>query len=344
MPNQTESRGRTVKILGILLSVLLLGAGFLEARGSEQTIQMEYQPNAKVKKSPSSVPAQKIFFEEFRDQRSQPRLVGENLEDKGNRVVVVSSDPQAAGNLVKSALNKEFKNKGFSVVGSPGQAEKVIGGALVKFWTVETNRYNSETLLRLEVRDKNGRVLFQKNYSGAGKNFGRSLSETNYNESISDSLVMIVEALFSDHEFLKALAEKPAVLRAEEKAPHAAPVAPPPPPPALTTKDPPAANGDYLFHKVYAGETLATIAKWYSGNANNWKVLASHNLDKEPFKLKAQEVVKIPLTLASANKEQPGFSTASPKAGVRQGKKTTPPTSTTAPGPPPVTGPAFGPK
>jgi hypothetical protein len=55
-------------------------------------------------------------------------------------------------------------------------------------------------------------------------------------------------------------------------------------------------------------------------------------------------VVKIPLSLASANKEPPGFSTASPKASVRKGKKTTPP-SPAAPGPvPPVTGPAFGPK
>jgi hypothetical protein len=333
-----------VKKLGIVLSVLLLGAGFIEARGSEQTIQLEYKPNAKVKISPSSVPSQKICFDDFRDQRPQPRQVGENLEDRGNRVVVVSSDPQSAGNLVKSALHKEFRNKGFSVVGSPGQAEKVIGGSLVKFWTVETNRYNTETLLKLEVRDRNGRVLFQKNYSGAGKNFGRSLSETNYSESASDSLVMIVEALFSDHEFLRALAEKPAVLRAEEKTSQAPAVAPPPAPPTQTTPEPPAPNADYLFHKVYAGETLATIAKWYSGNANNWKVLASHNLDKEPFKLKAQEVVRIPLKLASTNKAQPGFSTASPKASVRKSKKTTPP-SPAAPGPPPpVPGPAFGPK
>jgi hypothetical protein len=333
-----------VKKLGIILSVLLLGAGFVEARGSEQTIQVEYKPNAKVKRTPPSVPSQKIFFDDFRDQRSHPRLLGENLEDKGNRVVVVSSDPQAAGNLVKSALSKEFRNKGFFVVGSPGQAEKIIGGSLVKFWTVETNRYNTETLLRLEVRDKGGRVLFQRNYSGAGKNFGRSLSETNYNESFSDSLVMIVEALFSDHEFLRALAEKPAVIRAEEKAAPPPPVAPPPPPPAQTTAEPPASTADYLFHKVYAGETLATIAKWYSGNANNWKVLASYNLDKEPFKLRAQEVVKIPVTLATANREQPGFSTASPKSSVRKGKKTSPPSPAAPAPPPPVTGPAFGPK
>ena len=86
-----------MKKLGIILSILLLGVGFIEARGSEQVIQVEYKPNAKIKKSPSSGPSQKIFFDEFRDHRSQPRLLGENLEDKGNRVMVVSSDPQAAG-------------------------------------------------------------------------------------------------------------------------------------------------------------------------------------------------------------------------------------------------------
>jgi uncharacterized lipoprotein YajG len=331
-----------VKKLGIILSVLLLGAGFIEARGSEQTIQVEYKPNAKVKKSPSSVPSQKIYFEEFRDQRSQPRLLGENLEDRGNRVMVVSSDPQAAGNLVRTALNKEFRHKGFSVVGSPGQAERIVGGSLVKFWTVETNRYNTETQVRLEVHDKNGRVHFQRNYTGVGKNFGRSLSETNYNESFSDSLVMIVEELFSDHEFLRSLSEKPTTLRAEEKAPHAPPVAPPAAPAPNELLAP---NADYLFHKVHAGETLATIAKWYSGNANNWKILASHNLDKEPFRLRAQEVVKIPWSLASVHKEQPAFSTASSKAAsARKGKKTPTP-APAAPDPAPsITGPAFGPK
>ena len=49
MPNPNESRGRTVKRLGIILSVLLLGVGFIEARVSEQTIQVEYKPNTKVK-------------------------------------------------------------------------------------------------------------------------------------------------------------------------------------------------------------------------------------------------------------------------------------------------------
>ncbi len=322
-------------------SLVLIGTlGWSAAFAAEQNIHLEYKPNNKVKHSPATVPGSKIFFGEFRDQRANPRQVGENLEDKEKRVLVVVSDPQGAGALVRAALSKEFGNKGFAVVGGPGQADKIIEGALVRFWTVETNRYNSQTQLRVEVKDRNGGVHFSRTYSGAGKNFGRSLSETNYNESISDSLVVIVEALYSDGDFLRALGEKSPPLRAEDKRP-------PLPTPLPTAPVKPAESGEeYLFHRVLAGETLATLAKYYSGNANNWKVLASHNLDKEPFKLKADEVVRIPRSLATVNKEQPGFSTAPGRPAPGKGKKPAPPATVspvTPPGPP-VTGPAFGPK
>lgn len=327
-----------MKKFGFWSFLLIVAAWGAAALGAEQNIHLEYKPNTKVKRSPATVPGSKIFFGEMRDQRANPRQVGENLEDKEKRIVVVSPDPQGAGVLVRSALSKEFGSKGFAVVGGPGAADKIIEGALVKFWTVETNRYNSQTQLRLEVKDKNGGVHFSRTYSGSGKNFGRSLSETNYNESISDSLVMIVEALFSDQEFLRSLAEKSPPLRAEDKKP---PVPGPGPPPVPAKAAEP--GEDYLFHRVFAGETLATIAKYYSGNANNWKVLASHNLDKEPFKLKADEVVKVPRSLATVNREQSGVSTAAVREPAGKGKKPGPP----APGPgatPPVTGPAFGPK
>jgi hypothetical protein len=236
-------------------------------------------------------------------------------------------------------LNKEFGNKGFALAGGPGQADKIIEIALVKFWTVETNRYNSQTQLRLEIKDKNGGVQFNRTYSGSGKNFGRSLSETNYNESISDSLVVIVEALFADADFLRALGEKSPPPKAEEKRPPA----PPTPPPPAKTAEP---GEEYLFHRAFAGETMATIAKYYSGNANNWKVLASHNLDKEPFKLKADEVVRIPRSLATVHKDQPGYSTAAGREPAGKVKKPAPPAmgSPGTPAAPPVSGPAFGPK
>jgi DNA-directed RNA polymerase subunit H (RpoH/RPB5) len=198
------------------LGVLLLMA-LNAAEGAERMIATEYKPNAKVKGSPAFITPLKIFIEEFKDERPNPQQVGENLENKGKRVLIVTKDPRAAGQLVRSALQTEFRKKGFQEVDQPDRADKILTGALLKFWTVETTRYNTQTEVRVEVKDARGKVYFGRVYSGVGKNFGRSLSEVNYNESFSDSLVMIVEALLGDPEFINGLAEKPLL---------------PPPPPA----------------------------------------------------------------------------------------------------------------
>ena len=187
----------------------------LEAK--EKVIQLQYKPNQKVKVQPRNVPPVKIYLEEIRDARPQPREIGENQE-KDQKILIVTSDSGGARQFVRSALNKEFRDKGFSVEDSSGQAQKIIGGTLMKFWTIETSRYNSQAQLRIEVKDKTGVVYFNRTYSGTGKNFGRSLSEQNYYESLSDALANMVDGLFSDSEFLKALAEKPGPGRAEEKA------------------------------------------------------------------------------------------------------------------------------
>lgn len=157
------------------------------AKVAEQTIATEYRSNIQVKTSPSFVPPVRIFFEDFKDERPQPEQVGENLENKGKRVLILTGDPRAAGKLMRLGLRREFQKKGFQTIDQPDQAEKFIGGTIIKFWTVETNRYNTETQLRVEVRDSAGTIYFSRLITGVGKNFGRSLSPVNYNESFGDS-------------------------------------------------------------------------------------------------------------------------------------------------------------
>jgi uncharacterized lipoprotein YajG len=210
----------------VLVCLVLLIPFLLEAK--EKAIQLRYKPNNEARVNPR-VPAVKIFLEDIRDARSNPRAIGENLEEEGNRVLITTADPQGAKNFVKSALVAEFSDKGFHLVDSSGQAGKIIAGTLVRFWTVETSRYNSQTHLKIEVKDKSGNTYLSKTYTGTGKNFGRSLSEQNYYESFSDSLANLVEGLFSDGEFLKALEKQPQA-RAEEKAPSPAPAATAAPP------------------------------------------------------------------------------------------------------------------
>ena len=178
----------------------------LYAKSDSLTVDLEFKPRESVKVHPKNVPASRIFFESIQDARSNPRTIGENLEDKDQRVTIRASNEPAS--FVRSVLVREFRTKKFSVEDSAGAAAKIITGTLIKFWTVETSTYDSQTQLKIEVKDRNGRVQYSRTYAGVGKNRGRSLSDTNYDESISDSMTSLIDKLFSDQEFLNALSER----------------------------------------------------------------------------------------------------------------------------------------
>jgi hypothetical protein len=173
-----------------------------DKKEKEKTIALHFRPKEKV-----------------RDERPNPREIGENLENKDKRIVILTADEHGAAGFVQSVLKEHFRNKGFQVEENPSGEGKILRGSLVKFWTVEEKRYRSEVLVKLEVRDKANHLYYQRTYAGEGSNFGRSLSEGNYQESISESLARMMDHLFSDADLIKALAERPRPARAEEKAP-----------------------------------------------------------------------------------------------------------------------------
>jgi hypothetical protein len=190
-----------------------------DKKEKEKTIALHFRPKEKVRETPKHIPEVKIFFETFRDERPNPREIGENLENKDKRIVILTADEHGAAGFVQSVLKEHFRNKGFQVEENPSGEGKILRGSLVKFWTVEEKRYRSEVLVKLEVRDKANHLYYQRTYAGEGSNFGRSLSEGNYQESISESLARMMDHLFSDADLIKALAERPRPARAEEKAP-----------------------------------------------------------------------------------------------------------------------------
>ncbi|MEW6186091.1 MAG: YajG family lipoprotein [Thermodesulfobacteriota bacterium] len=183
----------------------------------EKVIALHYKPREKAKEKPGSLPQVKIYFEEIRDTRPQPKEIGVNQESKDKKIIIVAAEEGAAGKFVHSVLKNEFRDKGFLVEDNSTQAQKIIRGTLSKFWIVEERRYNSEILLKIEIRDKSGTNYLTKHYSGTGSNFGRSLSEANYQETLSDSLARMIEQMFADGEFLRALNEKPKPVKVEEK-------------------------------------------------------------------------------------------------------------------------------
>lgn len=66
----------------------------------------------------------------------------------------------------------------------------------------------------------------------------------------------------------------------------------------------------YIFHRVMSGETMSTIARYYSGQEGLWRLIAEANPGLNPVSLKQDDIVKVPMSIATVNKEQPAYSTA----------------------------------
>ncbi len=78
--------------------------------------------------------------------------------------------------------------------------------------------------------------------------------------------------------------------------------------PAPTPEEP-----AFIFHRVMPGETMGSIARYYSGKESMWREIAEANPHLSPFKLKKDDIVKVPLAIATVNQNQPTASTAARK-------------------------------
>ena len=71
---------------------------------------------------------------------------------------------------------------------------------------------------------------------------------------------------------------------------------------------------EFIFHRVMAGETLGSIARWYTGSESLWRKIAEDNPKINSSRLRIGDIVKVSVSLATVHKEQPPYSTKSPKA------------------------------
>jgi len=81
----------------------------------------------------------------------------------------------------------------------------------------------------------------------------------------------------------------------------------------------------FFYHRVkYSGETLSIIAKWYTGDVENWQALTKENPKLDPKRINVGDKIRIPKKILNTRKPMPrSFVVASTK------KKQTKPSSTT---------------
>jgi hypothetical protein len=82
----------------------------------------------------------------------------------------------------------------------------------------------------------------------------------------------------------------------------------------------------YFYHKVkYSGETLSIIAKWYTGDAENWQALTKANPKLDPKRINVGDKIRIPRKLLNTKRPMPrSFVVASTKKKQQKSSSTTP--------------------
>jgi hypothetical protein len=98
------------------------------------------------------------------------------------------------------------------------------------------------------------------------------------------------------------------------------------PPPV---KPKPAPEAAYFFHPVkWRGESLSIIARWYTGDIQNWKILKEHNPDINPNRMSEGNKIRIPEYLMKTKAPMPKEyvdSSSSKAAKKERGRPATPP-------------------
>ena len=194
----------TTRIM-VLAVVALLAAC---ERPKELRVPLDYRPTDRLALAGLRVAPGTRVAVRATDLRTDAATIGSNTEDtaKPVPVYVSSSSPDA---FVQDAVGRELTNAGVAVEADPKSATKILKVGLRRFWVDETNTYHSTILADADLTDTAGKSLWRGQVSGNNQKFGRSLSAENYQESLSDAVVDMVQNLLRNPTFVEALNAPP---------------------------------------------------------------------------------------------------------------------------------------
>ena len=148
----------------------------------------------------------KIEIRDFSDAREHPDLIGENRDKEDEGIVLGVTASESVPRFVTDHLRRLFADAGVDTVAEGGTT--VVTGEVRRFFVLETSAYAGEVSLKLEVKDKEGKVHWAGMAGGTAKRFGRSYKAENYYETLSDALMAAAYKLLQNKSFMQALSEK----------------------------------------------------------------------------------------------------------------------------------------
>lgn len=184
--------------LASLLLILSLGMCACGARGP-YPISPRYTPTSSPELGAVRTTNSTLVIQAVVDGRSDVNSVGHTTESSPARKI---SAPQAkVVNLVGYAFTRELRSAGFRVEGT-GDVHLTI--TILELWVEEDNTYNGSARFKVDIAQA-GKPVRSLTITGSAKRWGSSVSEENYNEVLSDSLVSALENLLKSRDFHGAI-------------------------------------------------------------------------------------------------------------------------------------------
>jgi hypothetical protein len=145
-----------------------------------------------------------VRFDPMADKRNKGRQIGENTQGK-TPVSIRTYDN--VGTFLDKWITDKMRGLGLTI--TQDNPERVITLELIELWAIESTRYQCVIRVKVQVLTPDGKEIWAGVIAGNGENWGRSLKELNYQETISNAILDLIYTLATEPKFILSLKKQP---------------------------------------------------------------------------------------------------------------------------------------
>jgi hypothetical protein len=181
--------GKSIWSAGVATVVFSLGLIGC-TRPAQLRVPLDYRATERPSVGTFTAPSGLKLAVTVEDARGGATEIGRNSEDTPP-VPIYPAGP-AVDAFVRDAVARQLTDLGITVEPERAKAGKVLALRVRRLWVEETNTYKAEITADVVLTDA-ARRLWQGQLTGTNERFGRSLQPENYQETLSDSIVDLVQ-------------------------------------------------------------------------------------------------------------------------------------------------------
>lgn len=191
-----------------MVAAMVLGVGGCGPNGAgADRIGLSYTPTASdigTSRFAGVVPSDvKLYVDPVNDARADKDTIGQDAEDRNPPIIYKS--PDSPTEFVRTGVMRELSNAGINVVSDRSAATRILDLDLTRFNCEIHGLFHSEVTANAQIKDPNGRTLWEGRVRGYDEHFGRNSNLENVREGLSNAVGKVAVDLLSIDGAVKAM-------------------------------------------------------------------------------------------------------------------------------------------